>query len=219
MNKALNQYKHIIWDWNGTLLNDRWLCVDIMNRMLKKRKLPAITETTYQQVFNFPVKHYYVRLGFDFEREPFERVTVEFIDDYQNRWPECELQPGAEQVLAHYGKLGFGQSVLSAMHQELLERMIGHFGIDRNFASLLGLDDHYADGKIENGRRHIRELMLNPHDVLFVGDTLHDFEVARAIGVDCVLLASGHHSRERLAATGASVLNSVADLVSHHLKP
>lgn len=218
MNKALNQYQHIIWDWNGTLLDDRWLCVDIMNRMLKKRKLPAITEAKYQQVFNFPVRNYYVALGFDFEREPYDEVTVEFIADYQNRWLECELQPRAEQVLTHFGKLGFGQSVLSAMHQDLLKCMISHFKIDGNFNSLLGLDDHYADGKIENGRRHLRELKLNPREVLFVGDTLHDFEVAREIGVDCVLLASGHHSRERLAATGRVVLNSVADLPECLLK-
>ncbi len=218
MNKALNQYQHIIWDWNGTLLDDRWLCVDIMNRMLKKRKLPAITEAKYQQVFNFPVRNYYVEIGFDFEREPYDEVTVEFIADYQNRWLECELQPRAEQVLTHFGKLGFGQSVLSAMHQDLLKCMISHFKIDGNFNSLLGLDDHYADGKIENGRRHLRELKLNPREVLFVGDTLHDFEVAREIGVDCVLLASGHHSRERLAATGRVVLNSVADLPECLLK-
>ena len=36
----LKKYTNIIWDWNGTLLDDAWLCVDVMNGMLKEHGLP-----------------------------------------------------------------------------------------------------------------------------------------------------------------------------------
>ena len=66
------KYKHIIWDWNGTLLNDTWLCVEGINKSLEKRSLQTITEEIYRKVFSFPVEDYYKRLGFDFKKEPFE---------------------------------------------------------------------------------------------------------------------------------------------------
>ena len=60
------KYKHILWDWNGTLLDDRWLCVESINKILKKRKMPPILEKTYRKTFCFPVMKYYESLGFDF---------------------------------------------------------------------------------------------------------------------------------------------------------
>ena len=60
------KYKHILWDWNGTLLDDMWLCVESLNRILKKRERPPLDEKTYKETFSFPVKKYYETLGFDF---------------------------------------------------------------------------------------------------------------------------------------------------------
>ena len=65
----ISQIHHIIWDWNGTLINDAWLFVEIMNEELKDRKLPLITVKDYRKHFTFPVKKYYENLGFNFEKE------------------------------------------------------------------------------------------------------------------------------------------------------
>ena len=59
------RYKHIIWDWNGTLLDDTWLCVEGINQALIKRNLTPISEDRYREVFTFPVRDYYKKLGFD----------------------------------------------------------------------------------------------------------------------------------------------------------
>ena len=66
-----SQYKHIIWDWNGTLLNDGWLFVDVMNSILRQRKMETITLEKYRNIFGFPIKDYYIKLGFDLEKESF----------------------------------------------------------------------------------------------------------------------------------------------------
>ena len=76
------KYKHIIWDWNGTLLDDTWLCVEGINDSLKKRSLQTITKEIYRKVFSFPVEDYYKRLGFDFKKEPFEVAGDEFVAYY-----------------------------------------------------------------------------------------------------------------------------------------
>lgn len=77
--------KHIIWDWNGTLLDDLWLSIKAINIVLNRYQLPEIHEEKYLEIFTFPVIDYYERLGFDFEKQPFTVVGTEFIEEYTKR--------------------------------------------------------------------------------------------------------------------------------------
>jgi phosphoglycolate phosphatase len=207
-------YKHIIWDWNGTLLNDTWLCVEVLNGLLARRGRDPISAEDYRQNFGFPVIHFYDYLGFDTDVDSFERVSREFIGDYEARWlEECALHPETPAILAQLSQLGLSHSVLSAAKQEALEVGIHHFGIRQHFTGLMGTDNIYAQGKVGQGRHWIEQLAWSPDEVVLIGDTLHDFEVAEAIGTACILLAHGHHTPERLAETGVPVVHSLAELV------
>lgn len=55
----------------------------------------------------------------------------------------------------------------------------------------------------------------DPEKVLMVGDTLHDLEVANAMGIKCVLVAQGHTSYTRLRDTGAFVFNDLFEFKSY----
>ena len=71
-----NHESIIIWDWNGTLLDDVSICIDIMNEILGRRGLDKLTRKKYQQIFRFPVIDYYRQLGFDFKRDSFENLSL-----------------------------------------------------------------------------------------------------------------------------------------------
>ncbi|WP_269524035.1 HAD family hydrolase [Coraliomargarita parva] len=207
-------YKHIIWDWNGTLLDDTWLCVEVLNGLLRQRNRNPLSENDYRENFGFPVIHFYEYLGFDVDVDSFDRISQAFIQAYEARWlTECELQKGAASTLETLAEQGYSHSVLSAAHQRALETGIAHFGIGRHFRGLVGTDNIHAHGKVEQGRRWIRSLDWPAREVVLVGDTLHDYEVAQAIGTDCILLAHGHHTPERLAGSGAPVVHSLEELV------
>jgi phosphoglycolate phosphatase len=207
-------YKHVIWDWNGTLLDDTWLCVEVVNGLLARRGRAPVSQEDYRHNFGFPVVHFYDYLGFDTDSDSFQAVSREFIGDYEARWfEECKLHLHTEEILTSLSQLGMTHSVLSAAKQEALDLGIQHFGIREHFVGLVGTDNIYAQGKIEQGRRWIEQLHWSPEEVVLVGDTLHDFEVAEAIGTHCILMAHGHHTPERLAATGVPVIHSLRDLV------
>jgi len=205
-------FKHVIWDWNGTLLNDGWLCVDIINGLLRERSLPTITFEQYQELFGFPIRDYYVRLGLTFERESFEALAQQYVSIYYRRVGECELHEGARALLEAMQCQQIGQSLLSAAHDENLRAMVAHFRVGGYFHRMAGLDDHYAASKTNLGKQLIRELTVSPEEILFVGDTLHDFEVASVLGTRCVLMAHGHHAKGRLEQCGSPVLTSFAEL-------
>lgn len=210
----IDQITGIIWDWNGTLLNDMQLCVRTMNELLEKRRLPLLTMDAYRDVFSFPVKNYYEKIGFDFSNEPFEIPALEFISRYNEQMGGCSLHPDSVNVLRYFNSVGVRQFVLSAMRQQELEDNLKLHGVRSYFEYVSGLDDHYATSKIENGRRLIRELHINPEELVLIGDTVHDFEVASELGCQCVLIANGHQSRENLESTGVLVLDSIGSLIS-----
>ncbi len=206
------ELQHIIWDWNGTLLNDRWLCVESINRVLLKKQLPLITEEEYLELFCFPVEDYYKKLGFDFNKEPFTVTGTEFIQNYNSRFKEPRLHDGVIELLKLFQKRGLTQSVLSAGKLDYVNDCISHHRLEKYFTSILGIDNHYAGGKTDIGKAWINEMHYDSHEVLMIGDTLHDLDVAREMGINCVLIAQGHTSRSRLEAAGAKVFKNLSEL-------
>ncbi|MCG8607443.1 HAD family hydrolase [bacterium] len=205
-------YKHVIWDWNGTLLNDRWLWVEAMNEVLRRRGMTPITEKQYQANFRFPFRDYYLQLGFDLKKDAFEKLALEFIEFYRSRWQECALQDETRPVLEALAGHGLSHSVLSAIEHEFLLQMVMFHDLSSFFTALLGISDHQAASKMENGKHHLQSLHVSPETIIFVGDTIHDFEVATHIGVDCLLVAHGHNSRNKLEASGAKVVGSMREV-------
>jgi len=203
----------IIWDWNGTLLNDLDHCISTINILLKKRNLPGVDHDHYKEVFSFPVKEYYKTIGFDFEKEDFEIPAREFIDLYDAGVVNCPLHSSAIDVLNYFRENGTRQFVLSAMKQNMLEHTLHHNNILHYFEGVAGLNDHYAASKIERGKELIREFKIGLNDTFIIGDTKHDFEVAEALGIQCILIADGHQSEKRLQKTNAKILPSLKRLI------
>ncbi|MEY5062831.1 MAG: hypothetical protein RLZZ112_795 [Verrucomicrobiota bacterium] len=208
----LKKYQHLIWDWNGTLLDDAWLCREIMNLQLRRRGLAELSAEKYEEIFDFPVEKYYRAVGFDWSRETFQEAGTEFILEYEKRKKECSLQPGAGDLLGRIAAGGWSQAVLSAYSHATLEEFLGHFGVRKHFRSVAGNRDHYAAGKVEHGLKMLEELHVAPQETLLIGDTTHDAEVAKAMGIDCVLVPAGHNSAGRLAACGVAMVENLAAL-------
>lgn len=204
-------YRRLIWDWNGTLLDDAWLSVEVMCQLRQSRGLPPLDGQQYQELFGFPLQEYCVRLGF--APGDFAALSAEFSYLYEARRLECRLQPGAAQVLEAVAQAGLGQAVLSAYQQSLLTQIVVHYGLQPHFAVVAGLDNPYAEGKAARGRRLLEELGWEPDEVLLVGDTDHDHEVAQALGVGCVLFPSGHQHPRRLQERGAGLVRKLDEVL------
>ena len=209
------KYKHVIWDWNGTLLDDRWLCVEGINESLKKRSLPTITEDIYKNVFSFPVENYYERLGFDFKKEPFEVAGDEFVAYYAKFFHKTKLHRQVPSVIKDINAAGFSQSILSAGKQEYLNEWVKIHGLSDYFTIIRGIDNQYARGKVELGISFINELPYDNNEVIMIGDTVHDSDVADAMHIDCLLIDHGHMGNERLQDTGREVISRMGQVIDH----
>jgi phosphoglycolate phosphatase len=206
------KYDSIIWDWNGTLLNDVDIVVETINQLLSDRNLTLLTIERYLEVFTFPVRDYYAQIGFDFHNEPFEIPALQFIEIYNNAVETCGLHTEVIPLLNRLQAGGYRQFILSAMEQLQLEKTVMNNGILSFFEGLCGLNDHYAVSKIENGKSLITKHGLNPERTLMIGDTIHDYEVAKEVGCKCMLVANGHQSKQRLLKSGAQVFDRLDEI-------
>ena len=108
--------------------------------------------------------------------------------------------------------MGIRQNILSACPQQALEHQVEARGIRPYFGQLLGLGDIYAKSKVERGLQYLQQSGVEPAQAVCVGDTLHDYEVSRALGARCVLFSGGHQSQKRLETAGVPVIRSLREL-------
>jgi phosphoglycolate phosphatase len=212
MLNRLKKYRHIIWDWNGTIIDDVRACVEVLNNILVGYDKPLVTLERYRSEFDFPVADYYTKIGIDFSIVSYDVVAKQYISQYNIKQYKCGLQSGAKEVLKTISDKGIGQSILSAYNEQMLEEIVKYFGLYDFFDNIVGLSDFYAKSKLENGKDLIKKLKLAGGSVLLIGDTTHDYEVAEQIGADCVLIDDGHQERKRLKATNAMVVNTITDI-------
>ena len=191
---------HLIWDWNGTLLDDVAAAVGALGRMLAKRGVAPVTVDRYRRRFGFPVRPFYAELGVDLEKWDWDGICEDF-HEFVAQEPQS-VREDALAALELAALAGFRQSVLSALRQDLLDRALAENGFDRFMHRAFGTDNLDGCSKLQRGRELMAELGAGAGNVVLVGDTLHDAEVARAIGARCVLVTCGHQAPDRLVAAG-----------------
>lgn len=207
------KYSHVIWDFNGTILNDVEAGIKSANEMLRRRDMPMIESLhQYHSVFGFPINAYYQRLGFNFNKESYEQLAVEWVNLYLEFVKGSQLQDGVLEVLEHFKSKKMTQTILSATEKNMLENQVEELGIDYYFHELLGLDNIHAHSKVSIGKEWM--MKNKTAKAVFIGDTVHDYEVASEIGIDCVLIAKGHQSRKTLESCGVQVFDQVSDILA-----
>jgi len=209
----MGKYTHVIWDWNGTLLDDLARAMDCINYILATRHLPILsTKAEYHAVFGFPIIDYYRRAGFTFETEPFAVPAKEYIARYHSAdGIPIALFDDVVPALKTIRASGLRQVILTASKLDNLFSQLSPFGIEGYFDEFLGLSDIYATGKEDIGKAYMAR---NPDArAVLIGDTSHDAVVACAIGADCILVPRGHHSVETLRACGVPVAADLQEAV------
>ena len=211
--RGRSNYSHIIWDWNGTLFDDVNWCIMVINEMLSKRGLKQLNcISEYHDVFCFPILDYYKNVGFNFEKESFEELAKEYIALYHSEKGSihCKLHTNALFVLKTLQEKNKFQIILSASESNNLLSQMNLFDIILFFDKILGLSNIYAESKISIGKNYILQNEIS--NAVLIGDTEHDYEVSKALKVDCLLIANGHQRKDKLQLCKVPVLDNISDV-------
>ncbi|MBE6890535.1 MAG: HAD family hydrolase [Ruminococcaceae bacterium] len=205
-------HSHILWDFNGTILNDVEVGFESANILLTRHglnELKSIEE--YRKIFCFPIIDYYRKLGFDFNKNPYSELAVEWVSIYNENVYKAKLYDGIIRLLNEINKSKSPQLILSATELKMLKGQLKSLGISEYFDMVLGTGDIYAYSKEEIAINWAN--IVKPKNALLIGDTTHDKTVADAAGFNCILVANGHEDKQRLIETNATVVDSVNDII------
>jgi len=207
---------HVIWDWNGTLMDDFPLLLAAANDTLVAHGGEAISVERYRSTFRRPVHQFYAELlDRDLSESEWAALDRHFHDHYSANVEHAKLSSGAAGVLADIGAAGHSQSLLSMWFHHELVPFVESRGVSGHFVRMDGRPgDATAGSKTPHLARHVEALVSDGHDVaelVMIGDTVDDAQAARDNGIAIVLFAGGEFNIERLEATGAPVATTLAE--------
>jgi phosphoglycolate phosphatase-like HAD superfamily hydrolase len=208
--------RHIVWDWNGTLLDDNDAVVAAVNVVCGAFERDSIDLDHWRAVFSRPLRQCYERL---LERELTEqdwaRLDVLYHDAYRDLLHTCRLAQGVPDALEGWRGVGRTQSLLSMWFHDELVPLITDFGLDSMFDRVDGLRAEVGGGsKDVHLKEHLDALDLDPSTVVLIGDVVDDAHAADQVGTGCVLLTTGVMNREALEPTGHPVVDSIPEAIA-----
>lgn len=213
--------RHIVWDWNGTLLNDLDQVVSSVNAAVAELGVGPITADDYRAGFKRPVVLFYeYLLGRPVGVDEWERLDVTFHDAYRDSLAEAQLAPDALAAMEMVDEAAWTQSLLSMFpHDELLVAL-ERYGISKRLLAVDGLRGSRGDKKYGSLVQHLEHVApkiggrIDPATVVMIGDALDDADAAQGLGIRCVLYDSGSHPRSKLEASGFPVADSLIEAVT-----
>ncbi|NTU76873.1 MAG: HAD family hydrolase, partial [Alphaproteobacteria bacterium] len=206
--------KTIVFDWNGTLLDDVGSAHETLNVIMRHFGREEVSFSTFCECFDMPLTKFYGNLGFtDHEiAVHMPAMTDLFHDHYETKVLAAPLRKGARALLAKLKAHGVARVILSnhimPSIDHHLRRLKASSAIDFVLTNENRAEQMLHIPKGERLRRYMGKLGLKPENTVIVGDSRCDAQEARnqAVGGNgsgdkgagsdqrpCSNLDAGHH--------------------------
>ncbi|MBE6738212.1 MAG: HAD family hydrolase [Ruminococcaceae bacterium] len=209
----MSKYSLVIWDFNGTLIDDVSAALGAVNDMLTKRSQPQINLKKYYSAIDIPIWKFYETVFVPDTITPLEAIE-EFEIGYEKHLKADPLMEGARNVLEYFSNLGVKQIVLSASHVNKVKERLQSLGIINYFDKVLGRSDDFVGDKTYLAKEYFSDMNIVPSEVLLIGDCVNDYEVSAALGCDCILTTKGHQSRCEFTNISALIVDELSEIIS-----
>lgn len=203
---------HLVWDWNGTLLDDLTLVVAATNASFASIGGPMVTAAEHRRDFRRPIVDYYAYvLRRPLDEEEFRRLDTAFHAAYREGQETCRLAEDALDAMAAWPG---SQSLLSMFFHDDLVPLVERHGLSDRLARVDGLP-----GTIGGHRKatylaeHLAALEMPGERCVLIGDSVDDAHAAEAVGARCVLYAGGFTDPSLLRETGLPVATTLVEAV------
>lgn len=203
---------HLVWDWNGTLLDDLGIVIRAVNRSIAAFGLNPIDAGVYRDHYTRPVRHFYDRLfGRTVNDEEWLRLNTTFHETYFELASDVDLSPGARDAMRQLHEAGWTQSLLSMSPQDWLDGIVERLGLAEWFEIVDGLSGPTGGLKAAHLEVHLGTLEIEGSATVVVGDTPDDVAAARHVGARPVLFHGGSHHMDVLEAEGVPIAETIPE--------
>ena len=203
---------HLVWDWNGTLLDDLSLVVSSTNHAFAAVGGPPVDADEHRARYRRPVAEFYAEiLERAVDEEEFGRLDKIFHDAYRLGLTSMTLAGDAMTAIKSWAG---SQSLLSMWFHNELVPAIDTYGLGGVFTRVDGLRTEVG-GHLKAGHlaAHLAELGVPGDRAVLIGDSLDDAAAADSVGGAVVLYTGGFTHPDRLRASGRPVADTLVEAV------
>ncbi|MFA6586089.1 MAG: HAD hydrolase-like protein [Candidatus Paceibacterota bacterium] len=197
--------KNIIFDWSGVIKDCVLDYLTISNKIFKHFGAKEISLKELREEYCQPFMLYYNKYLPDITFEQQADVYRKAISEI----PEVKQYKGISDLIKEFKNQGKNLVVISSDNPETLLQEMKSFGLDGVFNEVI----FRAYDKEETTRRVIEDNNFKLDETIFIGDSNHEIEVGKKVGIKTGAVTWGFCTKERLEALEPDFLiNSLEEL-------
>jgi phosphoglycolate phosphatase len=193
-------YKLAIFDFDGTLVDSAPGIVQVMKEVVDEMGYSAELLEQWSHMIGVPLVRQAELLFPDKDNKFHEDLAQTYRDKYDTKVIEiCPLFPGLTDMLQHLHKNDVMITIATSKRRHLVDEVVDHHGLSQYFKMIVGASDvsHHKPHP-ESVHITMKELGAMPDEVVVIGDSTFDLDMARNAGVDGIGVTTGIHTRELL---------------------
>ncbi|GFZ78163.1 phosphoglycolate phosphatase [Paenibacillus marchantiophytorum] len=202
--------KHILFDFDGTLVDSRALLVKLYNEMAAQHQFRMIRDQDLALLRSLSISERVTRLGVPVLQIP--KLVIAGKQLYQDHIRTLHVVPGMKDVVAKLSAQGIRSSILSSNSESNIRTLLKSNRMESSFKEIISAKHLF--GKHHSIRKVMKQWGTSPSRMIYVGDELRDIEACQKLGVPIVAVTWGYDS-PRLLLSGKPdyVVNSPGELL------
>jgi phosphoglycolate phosphatase len=211
--------KTIIYDWNGTLIDDTRYCFEAVNYALACHGFMQASFEDFTKFYDAPFSNLWCGLGVP--RDQFNSLIHVLYSSFHKifgaREESAKPRKGAQETLQNIGRAQIGQCVLSNHFCSSIRRQADAYKLGGFLTSILAnenIDDQKKGiAKSDRLARYMRANQIAPENVIIVGDTPEETRIGKELKLITVALLGGYASETRQRAENPDyVIHELSEL-------
>ena len=191
----------VVFDWNGTILNDVAASASAMQKILDKLgDNRSATIELYRQHCSVPIRKTYESLGYGhLTNSEIVGINKEWQSAYKKVEHTQELQDGIESTISWLEKNRIPKVILSNHMRPSIEQNTRRLNL--NFDEILARKEQHhmiTIGKRELMADYLQTMAFSPSRAVIIGDTAEEFDIANSPGMQSIIVTNGSVAKERL---------------------
>ena len=212
----MKNYKHIIFDLDGTLSDPREGIFNGLRHALRSMGEIISDDHDFTYVIGPPIHD--ALYNYHFQDMEKVKAAVKLFREYYSVKGlfENEMYEGIDELLKVLLGQGAQLYVATNKPQPFAERILKHFDIYKYFTGVYGVDiTKEKVNKEELVKNLVKAHAVNTENAVLVGDTKYDIIAARTFGIDALTVGYGFGERKELKEMEpVRIVESVSELHS-----
>jgi len=174
-------YKHVIFDFNGTLVNSLDVIEDVLNGLIARSRFKELTPRDFEKVRSLPFGKKARVLLF------FAKYQKEFLRQFHENIARVKFVEGVKETLVLLNEKNIEFSILSGNTQAMITDFFKLHGISVKQI----YQSQRLFGKYRRLKKIIKQSRCKSADVLYICDEVRDVSACNKSGVDAIFVKWG----------------------------